>query len=162
MELTVTSPAFDNEGMIPSKYTCEGENVSPGISWKNVPEGTGSLIVIMEDRDIPMTWLRIFTWIHWIVYNIPPDMKSIPEAITVGEALENGAQQGMTSYRKMGYGGPAPVSGTHRYYFKVYAIDKMLTLEPEKATKKRILKEIKGHTLAEGIIMGKYSRRRRL
>lgn len=159
MTLTVNSPAFDNGGVIPSKYTCDGENVSPGIAWEGVPEGTRSLIIIMEDHDIPMPWLRLFTWVHWIVYNIPPDMGSLPEAIPAGETLESGAQQGRTSYRRSSYGGPAPLSGTHQYYFKVYAVDTILALTPKDATKKRILKAIKGHILAEGILIGRYSRR---
>ena len=114
----------------------------------------------MEDHDIPMPWLRLFTWVHWIVYNIPPDMGSLPEAIPAGETLESGAQQGMTSYRRSAYGGPAPLSGTHQYYFKVYAVDTTLTLTPKEATKKRILKAINGRILAEGILIGQYSRRR--
>lgn len=146
---------------MPAKYTCDGQDVSPGIAWEVVPEGTKSLIVIMEDRDIPMPWLRLFTWVNWIVYNIPPDAGSLPEAIPVAETLENGARQGMTSYRKMGYGGPAPVWGTNRYHFKVLAVDTVIALTPREATKKRILKTIAGHILAEGILMGRYSRRGR-
>jgi len=160
MTLTVTSPAFDNGGSIPSKYTCDSENVSPGIAWEGVPEGTRSLIIIMEDHDIPMPWLRLFTWVHWIVYNIPPDIGSLAEALPTTETLDSGAVQGRTSYRRAGYGGPAPLSGTHRYNFKVYAVDTMLDLEPKKATKKRILKAIQGHILAESELIGCYRRQR--
>jgi len=155
MTLTVNSPAFDNGGVIPSKYTCDGENVSPSIAWEGVPEGTRSLIIIMEDHDIPMPWLRLFTWVHWIVYNIPPDIGSLAEALPPTETLESGAR-----YRRAGYGGPAPLSGTHRYNFKVYAVDTMLDLEPKKATKKRVLKAIQGHILAESELIGCYRRQR--
>ena len=108
MALTITSPALDNRGVIAPRYTCDGENVSPGIAWEGVPEGTRSLIVIMEDRDIPMPWLRLFTWIHWIVYNIPPDLQSLPEAIPVGATPAEGTLAGATP------AGATPAAGRAR------------------------------------------------
>lgn len=156
--ITVTSPAFQDGGLIPIRYTAEAENVSPCIEWKGIPSGTVSIVIITEDRDIPMPQIPLFTWVHWIVYNIPPDTLSISEAVLVSETLEGGGQQGFTSYRKHGYSGPLPVSGVHKYYFTVYAVDIKVNLEPRKATKKRILKKIDGHILAKGVLMGRYRR----
>jgi Raf kinase inhibitor-like YbhB/YbcL family protein len=155
---TITSPAFDSGGMMPPKHSLNNENVSPGIAWEGVPEGTRSLVIIMEDSDVPTPRIRLFTWVHWIVYNVLPDLGALPEALPVTETLESGALQGRTSFRKSGYGGPAPLSGTHRYNFKAYAVDTMLDLEPKKATKKRILKAIQGHILAESELTGCYKR----
>lgn len=156
MELVVISPAFENGGMIPARYTCRGENVSPAIAWTGAPEGTKSLIVMMEDPDIPTPSLRLFTWTHWIVYNIPPDESSLPEAVPATETLANGAQHGMSSFRRFGYGGPCPPFGKHRYDFKVYAVDVTLDLEPRRATKKAIMRAIEGHVLAQGVLMGEF------
>jgi len=158
--LKVTSSAFEKGGMIPSKHTCDAENVSPHISWEGAPEGTKSFVIISYDPDVPMRYISIYTWIHWVVYNIPPDLSSLPEGIPEDETLENGAMQGMTSFKKIGYGGPCPPFGTHRYYFKVYALDTTIDLEPKKATKNRVLKAIEGHILAEGELMGRYRRQR--
>lgn len=152
--LTVTSPSFQDNGFIPVRYTGEGENLSPGISWEGVPEKTASLVLIMEDRDIPFPRLRLFTWVHWIVYNITPDMSLIPEALPVTGTPEIGVFQGKTSYKINGYSGPKPVSGTHSYHFTVYALDVSLDLDPETATKKKILKAIDDHILAKGTLTG--------
>ncbi len=152
----ITSTAFESGKMMPSRHTSDGENVSPSISWRNVPDKARSLILIMEDHDIPMPWLRLFSWTHWIVYNIPPSMDSLPEAIPVGGEFVEGIKQGITSYRKLGYSGPAPVSGTHEYCFNTYAVDITITLTPNEAKKKNILKLVKGHILAESILIGKY------
>ena len=156
--LEVTCPAFQDGGLIPIRYTAEAENVSPCIEWEGIPKGTESILIIAEDRDIPMPQIPLFTWVHWIVYNVPSDTSSIPEAVPVSETLEGGGQQGFTSYRKHGYSGPLPVSGTHKYYFTLYAVDIKVNLEPRKATKKRILKAIDGHILSKGVLMGRYRR----
>ena len=159
--LTVTSPAFEEGKMIPSKYTCDGENLSPGIAWGDVPEGTKSLVIIMEDPVIQMRGLWLYAWVHWIVYNIPSDVSSLPEAIPAAGTLESGARQGMTSFRRVGYGGPCPLFGTRRYYFQVYAVNAMVDkLEPQGATKREIMKAIEGRILAKGLLMGKYQRSR--
>jgi len=154
--IIITSSDFQAGEMIPSKYTCDGENVSPCLMWEGIPTGTASLIIIMEDRDIPMPQIPLFTWVHWIVYNLPPNMNSLPEAVPSSVILEGGALHGMTSYRRFGYSGPRPVSGTHRYYFNLYAADIMLDLQPKDATKKKIFQALEGHLLAKGELMGRY------
>ena len=155
--LTISSPAFEDGGTMPSKYTADGENVSPAIAWE-----AKSLVVIMDDPDIPTPWLSLFTWNHWIVFNIPPDQSSLSEAIPVSETVEGGALQGLTSYKKHGYGGPDPLTGTHQYVFKVYALDKMIDLMPREATKEAIMKAIKGHVLSYGVLVGKYKKQKRI
>jgi Raf kinase inhibitor-like YbhB/YbcL family protein len=153
MKITVTSTAFTEGGMIPRQYTCDGVDISPPLTWSGIPEGTKSIAVISDDPDAPMG-----TWVHWVVYNLPPDLTGLPENIMPHKTLANGGRQGMTDFRKIGYGGPCPPGGTHRYYFKVYALDTVLDLAPG-ATKKELLKAMTGHVLAEGELMGKYRRR---
>ena len=153
MEMKVTSSAFQNEGMIPSKYTDDGSDVSPPLMIESVPEGTKSLALISDDPDAPMG-----TWIHWVMWNIPADSKELPEAIPTDAKLPDGSIQGMTSFGRHGYGGPAPPSGTHRFYFKFYALDTKLNLS-EKAGKKELLKAMEGHIIAQGQLMGKYKRK---
>ncbi|MEF9438016.1 MAG: YbhB/YbcL family Raf kinase inhibitor-like protein [Candidatus Mariimomonas ferrooxydans] len=152
MEIKVKSSAFEHGGMIPSKYTCDGDDISPPLSWEGVPEGTKSIALISDDPDAPMG-----TWVHWVLFNLPPDTSELPEDVAKKEELENGAKQGRNDFPKIGYGGPCPPSGTHRYYFKIYALDTMLDLSPG-ATKKDLLKAMEGHILAEGQLMGKYKR----
>lgn len=152
-KLTVTSPAFTHEAMIPSKYTCDAADVSPEISWEGAPEGAKSFVLISDDPDAPMG-----TWVHWVMYNIPKDVAKLPEAVPKKETLEDGTLQGVSSFNDIGYGGPCPPSGTHRYYFKVYAVDVALDLDPKGTNKDKVLKAIEGHVLAYGELMGKYKR----
>jgi Raf kinase inhibitor-like YbhB/YbcL family protein len=154
MEIKITSSAFGNGESIPVKYTCDGENISPPLKWSNVPQGTKSFAIINDDPDAPMG-----TWVHWVVYNIPANVTELSERIPPSQKLSSGALQGKNSWGRIGYGGPCPPSGTHRYFFKIYALDKILDLAPG-ASKEEILKAIKGHILAEGQIYGKYSRQR--
>lgn len=160
VELTVTSTAFGEGQMIPSKYTSDGENVSPDISWGGAPAETKSFVLIVEDPDIPMKGLSLFTFVHWVVYNIPSTVTSLAEAIPKEEALDSGAKQGKMGAGRTGYAGPAPPFGTHRYYFKVYALDSEIDLEPQKATKKNLLKGMEGHVIGYGELMGRYKRSR--
>jgi len=153
MEIKLTSPAFEQGGMIPSKYTCDGENVSPPLQWDVVPECTKSIALIADDPDAPMG-----TWVHWVLYNLPADTRQLAENIPSDETLSNGAKQGVSDFGRVGYGGPCPPSGTHRYYFKLYALDTTLELG-SRATKADLLKAMAGHILAEGQLMGKYKRR---
>jgi len=153
MEIEVTSPAFGEGEMIPAEYTADGRNISPPIEWTAGPEGTKSFALINDDPDAPMG-----TWVHWVVYNIPADVTSLEENVLPEETLANGAMQGTTDFGRIGYGGPAPPSGTHRYFFKVYALDTMLDL-PTGATKSQVESAMDGHILAEGQLVGKYSRR---
>jgi Raf kinase inhibitor-like YbhB/YbcL family protein len=143
--LTVTSPAFENNKLIPAKYTCDGDDVNPLLIIEGVPEETKSLVLIVDDPDAPMG-----TWDHWVVWNIPPT-KRIEEDSVPGV-------QGLNDFRKHSYGGPCPPSGTHRYFFKVYALDTKLDLN-QNSKKKDIEKAMKDHILAKGELVGLYSRR---
>ena len=154
MTLKVTSTAFQEDGMIPPKYTADGEDMSPPLAWEGLPEKTKSVAIIVDDPDAPMG-----TWVHWLIWNIPPAMTSLPENMPPDDRLPNGMRQGTTDFGRTGYGGPAPPSGTHRYYFRVYALDTMLDLPPG-AVRQELEKAMKGHILAEGQLMGKYSRKR--
>lgn len=152
MELKITSSAFDEGGMIPKQYTCDGANISPPLRWTSVPLGTKSLALICDDPDAPMG-----IWVHWIIFNLPTNINELPESIPPQKTLENGAKQGINDFPKIGYAGPCPPSGTHRYYFKLYALDTEIDLDAG-ATKRELLKAIKGHILAEGQLMGRYKR----
>ena len=144
-KLIVTSPAFENNGFIPSKYTCDGDNINPVLLIKDAPEATQSLALIVDDPDAPMG-----TWDHWIVWNISPTEK-IEENSVPGT-------EGLNSFRRHSYGGPCPPFGTHRYFFKVYALDTRLAIEPN-SKKKDVEKAMEGHILAKGEIVGLYKRK---
>lgn len=153
MGIAVTSTAFEHEGMIPSKYTCDGENVSPPLKWEGVPQGAGSIAIICDDPDAPG-----MTWVHWVAWNIPANVTEFPENVPPDKALGDGTRQGITDFGRHGYGGPCPPSGTHRYYFKVYALDAELDI-PGTSTKNDLLEAMEGRILAEGQLMGRYKRR---
>ena len=152
MEISIESSAFQEGGMIPSKYTCDGINVSPPLKWSELPEETKSLVLISDDPDAPMG-----TWVHWVVYNIPPSLNEFTENIPAMKILDSGAIQGTSDFGRIGYGGPCPPSGTHRYFFKLYALDDKLNLGPG-ATKQQVVDAMKGHVIAEGQLMGRYKR----
>lgn len=153
MEIEVTSPAFEQGMLIPRKYTCDGENFSPPLMWQSVPENAISLALICDDPDAPSG-----TFAHWILFDLPTDTKELPEHISPAEtALPDGATQGTNSANRIGYMGPCPPSGTHRYFFKIYALDTKIGLGTG-ATKGQVESAIKGHILAEGELMGTYSR----
>jgi Raf kinase inhibitor-like YbhB/YbcL family protein len=151
MEMKVTSPAFQEGGMIPPQYTCTGANISPPLAWNSVPEKTKSLALIADDPDAPGK-----TWVHWIAFNLPASARELPENVPAQESL-NGGKQGTNDFKKVGYGGPCPPSGTHHYYFKLYALDTDLTLDSS-ATKDQLLKAMEGHVLGEGQLMGQYQK----
>lgn len=153
MTLELTCRDFKDGEMIPSKFTCEGVDVSPRLEWSGVPEGTKSLALICDDPDAP-----VGTWVHWVLYGLPADSTSLPEGVPTDEAIEGGALQGRNDFRRTGYGGPCPPPGKpHRYFFKLYALDSALDLKPG-ATKKDLEKAMKGHVLAQGQLMGRYKR----
>lgn len=152
MEIKIKSTAFTEGGMIPKKSTCDGMDVSPPLTWNSVPEGTKSFALICDDPDAPMG-----TWVHWVIFNLPGDTKVLPENIPRQKTLASGAKQGINDFRKIGYGGPCPPGGTHRYYFKLYALDTEINLGAG-ATKAELLKAMEGYILAEGQLMGKYRR----
>ena len=153
MTIELTSSAFKEGGPIPSKFTCDGSNVSPPLEWTDVPEGTKSLALVCDDPDAP-----IGTWVHWVLYGLSPDTTKLPEAVPVDETIEGGATQGKNDFKRIGYGGPCPPPGKpHRYFFKLYALDAELDLKP-RPSKKDLKKAMKGHVLAQGQLMGKYQR----
>lgn len=152
MAITVASTAFEEGGMIPKQYTCDGADISPPLSWSDVPKEAKSLALISDDPDAPAG-----TWVHWVLFNIPPGATGLPENVPPDETLTDGTQQGMTDFRRLGYGGPCPPGGTHRYYFKLYALDTMFD-QAGRMTKADLLSAMKGHILAEGQLMGKYQR----
>ncbi len=146
--LTVSSQVFKNNSSIPSKYTCDGKNVNPPLFIKHVPAGAKSLALIVDDPDAPAG-----IWVHWVLWNIHPETKEIRE-----NSVPNGAQQGLNDFRQQPYSGPCPPSGTHRYIFKLYALDTILTLSPH-ATKTDLEKSMKGHIIEQAHITGLYKRR---
>ena len=152
MAITITSAVFTDGGMIPRDYTCDGRDISPPLAWDDVPEGTKSLAIICDDPDAP-----VGTWVHWVLFNIPATVNELPRSMPPDKVLENGARHGTNDFRKFGYGGPCPPSGTHRYYFKIYALDIELTQDPG-LTKAELLNAMKNHILAEGQLMGRYRR----
>ena len=152
MAIDVTSVAFEEGGAIPSRYTCDGLDVSPPLSWGSVPDGTQSLALIADDPDAPSG-----TFVHWVLYNLPADTHRLPEDVPNGERLASGAAQGVNGAGRIGYMGPCPPSGTHRYFFKVYALDTGLDLGGG-ATKEDLVSAMEGHVLAEGRLMGTYRR----
>ncbi len=149
MTMTVTSSALRHEAAIPRQYTCDGKDISPPLEWTAGPEGTASYALIMDDPDAPGK-----TWVHWVAWNIPGT--GLPEAVT---PVATDIAQGMNSWPRTGYGGPCPPSGTHRYFFKVYGLDTKLDLGA-KTTKQDLLDAMDGHILAQGELMGTYSRQR--
>jgi len=155
MSLAVASSAFQSEGPIPSVYTCEGKDLSPPLSWTDPPAGTKSFALISDDPDAPMG-----TWVHWVLYTLPPATRQLAEAFPTDAKLQDGARQGTTDFGRVGYGGPCPPSGTHRYFFKLYALDAMLDLKPG-ATKADLEAAMQGHIVARAELMGTYKRQGR-
>jgi Raf kinase inhibitor-like YbhB/YbcL family protein len=150
MSLVVTSPAFNEGESIPALYTCTGDDLSPELAWSGAPENTRSFALIMDDPDAPGR-----TWVHWVVYNLPGDTAGLPQGVASDNDLPGDAMQGRNSWRRNDYGGPCPPSGTHRYFFKLYALDTSLDLDPG-ASKEDVLGAMEGHVLAEGHLMGTY------
>lgn len=154
MSIKITSSAFKRESMIPARFTCDGEDISPPLQWENLPQGTQTLAIIADDPDAPMG-----TFVHWVLYNLPADVNELAEAVPAREMLENGAIQGKTDFGRVGYGGPCPPSGTHRYFFKIYALDKKVDIVGN-ADKSRLIIAMQGHILGQGELMGKYKRQK--
>jgi Raf kinase inhibitor-like YbhB/YbcL family protein len=148
----LTSPAFAHEGSIPAEYTCDGDDSSPPFKWIDAPPATTSFALIADDPDAPMG-----TWVHWVIYDIPAAAKGLPPGLSAVPELPDGSRHGHNSWRKLGYGGPCPPSGTHRYFFTLYALDTVLDLEAG-AGKSQLLKAMEGHILAEVQLMGTYAR----
>ena len=153
MTIDLASAAFEEGGAITSRYTCDGLDVSPPLSWDSVPNGTQSLALIAEDPDASSG-----TYVHWIIFDLPPDTRRLPEDVPKRQTLSSGAEEGVNGAGSIGYTGPCPPSGTHRYIFKIYALDTKLDLGGG-ATAERLSDAMEGHVLAEGQLMGTYRRR---
>ena len=152
MSFTIKTTAFPNAGTIPQKYTCDGPDLSPELSWTGAPPGTQSLALIADDPDAP-----VGTWTHWIIWDIPPG-SGLPEGIANTELLKDGARQGKNDFKRIGYGGPCPPPGKpHRYFFKLYALDTKLDLEAG-ASRKQLESAMKAHVLSQAELMGRYGR----
>ena len=153
MSFQISSSAFSEGGTIAKKFTCDGPDVSPALTWKDAPASAEAFALIMDDPDAP-----VGTWVHWVLYNLPASTKELPEGVEKTEQLPNGALQGRNDFRKIGYGGPCPPAGKpHRYYFKLYALDRKLDLKTG-ATKAEVEAAMKGHILGQTQIMGRYGR----
>lgn len=152
VEITVTSAAFKDGDMLPVKYSCDGAGISPPLAWSRIPSGAKSIALVCEDPDAPRG-----TFIHWVLFNLPANAGSLPEGVPAQKKLSNGAIQGTNDAGRIGYFPPSPPSGTHRYIFKVYALDTMLDLQPG-AAGDDLAEAMEGHILAEGELMGRYSR----
>ncbi|MEE9227863.1 MAG: YbhB/YbcL family Raf kinase inhibitor-like protein [Acidimicrobiia bacterium] len=153
MTMTVTSSAFAAGEPIPTRYTCDGADLSPPLAWSEVPQGTQSLALIADDPDAPMG-----TWVHWVLYGLPADTRELPEGVPAEETVLDGARQGTNDFRRIGYGGPCPPpNGPHRYFFKLFALDAEPELGPG-ATKDELLAAMRGHVLGGGQLMGLYQR----
>ena len=152
--MKLTSKAFDPNSIIPPKFTCDGEDISPPLSWSEPPKDTKSLALICEDPDAPGK-----IWVHWVIYNLPPSTRSLPEAVPGGSKIAGGGLQGVNDFKKLSYGGPCPPGGTHRYFFKLYALNRMLDLKSG-APKTELEGAMKGHIIEQGELIGYYSRKR--
>lgn len=159
MPLSLTSSAFSHGGEIPQRYTCEGSDLSPPLTWSAAPDGTKSLVLLVDDPDAPDPRAPKMTWVHWVLYNLPPDAVELPEAVAP-EALPVGTEQGLNDWKRTGYGGPCPPIGRHRYFHKLYALDTVLT-GLRSATKGKLLEAMQGHVLAQAELIGTYEKRGR-
>lgn len=152
MDIEITSSAFSNGGEIPPVCTCDGQDISPPLRWESIPAETQSIALICDDPDAPMG-----TFVHWVLHSLPAETRELPENVPGEATLPDGTQQGLSDFGRIGYGGPCPPSGTHRYFFKIYALDAKVDPGPD-ARKADLVKAMKGHILAEGQLMGKYRR----
>lgn len=158
MPLIITSQSFMHQREIPARHTCDGLDLSPPLAWSGVPAGTKSLVLIVDDPDAPDPAAPKKTWVHWVLYNIPPDANGLPEGVAAKE-LPSGTLQGTNDSRDTGYGGPCPPIGKHRYFFKLYALDTVLP-DMKHPTKTALEKAMQGHVLAHAELVGLYQRRR--
>jgi len=156
MSPTLSSAAFAHQGAIPSKYTCEGADLSPPLTWTGLPPGTRSLALVVDDPDAPDPAAPNMTWVHWVLYNLPPTVNGLPEGAS---ALPAGTLQGMNDWHRTGYGGPCPPIGRHRYFHKLYALDAVLP-DLGRPTKATLEKAMKGHILGQAQLVGTYQKQR--
>lgn len=159
MSLTLRSPSFQHQGEIPVRFTCEGEDVSPALEWSGVPEGTKSLALIVDDPDAPDPKAPRMTWVHWVLYNLPPTATGLADGMQAAEFPE-GTREGLNDWRRTGYGGPCPPIGRHRYFFKLYALDTVLP-DLGRPTKAQVEKAMEGHILEKTELVGTYQKQGR-
>ncbi len=152
MTFALRSPAFGEGGTIPRRFTCDGADVSPPLSWDDPPAGTQSFALVVDDPDAP-----VGTWVHWVVYGIPAHARGLPEGVPTGERLPTGGVHGKNSWGRLGYGGPCPPGGTHRYFFRLYALSTPPDLEPG-ATREELLRAMEGRIVGEAALVGRYGR----
>ena len=157
MALTLTSPAFESNGEIPTEHTCEGADTSPPLAWTGVPPGAKSLALIVDDPDAPDPAAPKTTWVHWVVHDIPPAASGLPAAAKAG-ALPPGTREGLNDWKRAGYGGPCPPIGRHRYVHKLYALDTTLG-DLGKPTKAALEKAMQGHVIEKAELVGTYQKR---
>ncbi len=155
--MKLTSAAFENGQSIPAKYTCEGEDISPPLAWSDAPPGTKSFVLIVDDPDAPDPKAPQRTWVHWVLYDLPAHASALREAEA---ALPAGTRDGLNDWKRTGYGGPCPPIGRHRYFHKLYALDKALGEVPS-ATKAAIEAQMRGHVISEAVLMGTYQKAKR-
>lgn len=154
MGLRITSSAFQDQGEIPTRYTCDGEDASPPLSWSGVPDGSRSLVLIVDDPDAPDPSAPKMTWVHWILYNLPPGSSGLSESVS---SLPPGTLEGTNDWKRSGYGGPCPPIGRHRYFHKLYALDTVLP-DLGEPTKAKLEQAMKGHVIEEAELIGTYQR----
>ena len=156
MTLKLTSTAFAHEGAIPKIHTCQGQDVSPPLAWSGVPANAKSLVLIIDDPDAPDPAAPKMTWVHWVLYDIPPSASDLTQGVSPKE-LPAGTLQGMSDFQRTGYGGPCPPVGRHRYFHKLYALDVVLP-DLKKPRKQEVEKAMKGHVIGESVLMGTYQK----
>jgi len=156
MALSLSSSAFTDQGEIPSRFTCEGDDVSPALAWSGVPAGTKSLALVVDDPDAPDPSAPKMTWVHWVVYDMPPGTTALAEAV---KTLPPGSREGLNDWKRTGYGGPCPPIGRHRYFHKLYALDAVLG-DLETPIRAALEQAMKGHVLAEAQIVGTYQKKK--
>jgi Raf kinase inhibitor-like YbhB/YbcL family protein len=153
--MIITSTNFKHQEMIPAKHTCDGNDSSPELTWSNVPAGAKSLALIVDDPDAPDPANPKMTWVHWVLYNIPLSEQTLPERI---KTLPPGALEGLNDWKRTGYGGPCPPVGTHRYFYKLYALDIELP-DLQKPTKTKLEKAMEGHIISKAELIGLYKKK---
>jgi len=156
MALIITSSEFEHGAAIPSRYSCEGDDISPPLSWEGVPDGAKSLAFIMHDPDVPSPDKPVRIWVHWVLYNLPPDTRFLPEH-TTRSVLPPGALEGINDWNRSGYGGPCPPMGKHRYFHRLFALDKVLD-DLDNPTKTQLEQAMQRHIIAEAELMGTYQK----
>jgi len=154
MSLRITSTAFDHQGSIPALYTCDGRDISPPLAWSGLPEGARSLVLIMDDPDAPDPAAPKMTWIHWLLYNLPPASGGLPQDVSATD-LPTGTKEGVNSWQRTGYGGPCPPIGRHRYFYKLYALDIELP-DLDRPAKPALEAAMQGHILEKSELIGTY------